>query len=143
MQLTRRLIRAEPQAVWRVLADGWLYPLWVVGASRMRDVDESWPATAAQLQHSVGCWPLLIDDRTEVLLSEPEQRLHLRARAWPSGEAEVRITLAAHTRGTVVGLEEDAVRGPGLLVPRPVRHALLRWRNAETLRRLALVAERR
>jgi len=30
---------ATPDAIWRVLAD----PLWVVGASRVRDVDETWP----------------------------------------------------------------------------------------------------
>ena len=24
-----------------MLADGWLYPLWVVGASRMREVDDA------------------------------------------------------------------------------------------------------
>ena len=28
-----------PSAVWAVLADGWLYPVWVVGAARMREVD--------------------------------------------------------------------------------------------------------
>lgn len=143
MQVTRRVVHAAPDEVWHVLADGWLYPLWVVGASRMRAVDEGWPATGSLLHHSVGCWPLLIDDSTEVLLAEPPRRMHLRARAWPSGEAEVRITLAAHARGTAVAIAEDAVGGPGRLVPRPVRHGMLRWRNAETLRRLAFVAEGR
>ena len=34
---------ASPGDVWDVLSDGWLYPCWVVGAARMRDVDEAWP----------------------------------------------------------------------------------------------------
>jgi hypothetical protein len=34
-----RASACSPQAVFEVLADGWLYPGWVVGASRMRAVD--------------------------------------------------------------------------------------------------------
>ena len=66
--VVRRTIQAVPARVWAVLADGWLYPSWVVGASRMRDVEESWPAPGSQLHHSVGLWPLLLDDRTELWL---------------------------------------------------------------------------
>ena len=33
-----RAMSCSPQAVFDVLADGWLYPGWVVGASRMRDI---------------------------------------------------------------------------------------------------------
>ena len=45
--------------------------------------------------------------------------------------------------GTEVVIEEDAAAGPGVLVPRPVRGVTFRWRNIETLRRLAYLAERR
>ena len=34
-------------------------------------------------------------------------------------------------------MTEDAVSGPGVLVPRPVRGLTLKWRNTEALRRLA------
>ncbi len=44
MTTVERVINTTPQRVWDVLADGWLYPLWVVGATRMREVDEDWPA---------------------------------------------------------------------------------------------------
>ena len=54
----------SPEKVWEVLADGWLYPVWVVGASRMREVDDHWPAEGAKLHHSVGTWPALLDDTT-------------------------------------------------------------------------------
>jgi uncharacterized protein YndB with AHSA1/START domain len=138
-----RTVALPPSAVWAVLADGWLYPLWVVGASRMRDVDDHWPTVGARLHHSVGVWPLLIDDNTEVLESEPEQLLRLRTRGWPAGEAEVAIRLAAAGAGTEITLDEDAVAGPGSYVPQPLRTPLLAWRNTETLRRLCFVVENR
>ena len=71
MATNTRTIHATPEAVWDVLADGWLYPLWVVGASRMREVDDHWPAVGARLHHSVGSWPLLLDDETEVVAVVP------------------------------------------------------------------------
>ena len=143
MSTTTRIVRATPTQVWDVLADGWLYPLWVVGASRMREVDGHWPEPGARLHHSVGVWPLLIDDHTEVLEATPGSRLRLRAKAWPTGEAEVVLRLRARGADTEVVMEEDAVAGPGRLVPAPLRHVPLHWRNVEALRRLAFVAERR
>jgi len=41
---TQRWFNCSAEQVWDVLGDGWLYPLWVVGASRIRDVDDGWPA---------------------------------------------------------------------------------------------------
>ncbi len=143
MSSNARLVEATPQEVWAALADGWLYPAWVVGATRMRHVDDHWPEVGAQLHHSVGVWPCILDDTTEVTESLREQRLGLRARAWPSGEAGVTISLEPVGARTRVVLEEDAAAGPGRLVPAPLRHLPLTWRNTETLRRLAYIAERR
>ena len=143
MSTTTRSVSATPEQVWEVLADGWLYPLFVVGASRMRDVDESWPAVGARLHHSVGTWPLLIDDTTEVLEVEEGRRLLLKARGWPAGEAHVDISLRPDGDATLVTMEEDATAGPGVLVPKPLRDAQLHWRNVEALRRLAFVVEGR
>lgn len=143
MARNERRTDASPQQVWDVLSDGWLYPLWVVGASRMRGVDDTWPAPGSRLHHSVGVWPLLLDDATVVEEVEPLGRIQLRARGWPMGEARVVLTLRPEGSGTHLTLEEDAVSGPGRLAPPPVRGATIRWRNVETLRRLALVAEGR
>jgi carbon monoxide dehydrogenase subunit G len=143
MSTTTRSVSATPEQVWKVLSDGWLYPLFVVGASRMRDVDESWPAVGARLHHSVGTWPLLIDDTTEVVEVEEGKRLLLLARGWPAGQAHVDISLEPDGDTTVVTITEDATAGPGLLVPKPLRDVQLHWRNVETLRRLAFVVEGR
>lgn len=143
MSTNRRLLKAPADRVWEVLSDGWLYPLFVVGASRMREVDDHWPAVGAKLHHSVGTWPLLIDDNTEVMEAAPPTRLRLKARGWPAGEAEVLFTLEPRGQETEVVIQEQATSGPGKLVPLPMREVALKWRNVETLRRLAFVVEGR
>ncbi|MEU4014152.1 SRPBCC family protein [Microbacterium sp. NPDC028030] len=127
--------------VFRVLANGWLYPAWVVGASRMRDVDESWPAAGSQLHHSVGVWPALLDDTTEVLEWDPPRGIMLRARGWPMGEAQVTLRARTTPTGCQVRIDEEPVKGPAALIPRLFTAPMLRWRNAETLHRLAYLAE--
>jgi uncharacterized protein YndB with AHSA1/START domain len=143
MSTNTRVMSATPEKVWSVLSDGWLYPLWVVGASRMREVDEGWPEKGTRLHHSVGTWPALLDDTTEVLEVQPLSMIKLRARTWPAGSANVVIRLNAVGTDTEVSVEEDAVHGPAVLVPKVVRDAGLKWRNVETLRRLAYIVERR
>jgi len=143
MSTTSRTVAAPPGQVWSVLADGWLYPLFVVGASRMRDVDQTWPAVGSRLHHSVGTWPLLIDDTTEVLEVEEDRRIVLKARGWPAGEARVEISLRPTADATVVTIVENATAGPGALVPKPVQDVQLHARNKEALRRLAFVVEGR
>ncbi|MET3961561.1 uncharacterized protein YndB with AHSA1/START domain [Marmoricola sp. OAE513] len=135
---------AVPAAtVWDVLSDGWLYPLWVVGAARMRDVDDHWPSVGAQLHHSVGNWPLLLDDSTEVLAVEPGRMITLKARGWPAGAAEVVVEVEDRGPTSRVHIREDAIEGPGVLMPRPLRQLAIAPRNREALRRLAFIAEGR
>jgi len=136
-----RAIRCSPEAVFRVVGDGWLYPAWVVGASRMRDVDSSWPRAGSKLHHSVGIWPALIDDSTSCEAWDPPHRVVLTARGWPIGEARVTIDVKPHTDGCLVRIQEEPVSGPAMLIPRPLADLLLRTRNAETLHRLAYLAE--
>ena len=143
MITTTRTINASPTAVWEVLADGWFYPVWVVGASRMREVEDGWPSSGSRLHHSLGVWPLLVNDDTEVVESLPNNLLSLRGRGWPLGEVAIVIRLRPVGADTEVVIEEDVVAGPGQFVPRPLRAVALRWRNVETLRRLAYIAERR
>ncbi len=143
MSTTTRLVHASPAQVWAVLADGWLYPLWVVGATRMREVDDTWPEVGSRLHHSVGTWPVVVDDQTECVECQPESLLVLHAHAWPAGRADVTLRLHPVGTGTEVVMEEQAASGPGALIPKPVQDPLLHWRNTEALRRLAFLVERR
>ncbi len=135
---------ASSETVWSILCDGWAYSSWVVGASRIRGVDAGWPATGTQIHHSVGVWPLLINDTTLVLRSDPSRELVLQARGWPLGEATITIRLAPRPEGGCrISMLEDASRGPGRLIPSPVRQAMIAPRNRESVRRLAYMAEGR
>lgn len=140
--ITRR-VQAPAAAVWSVLANGWMYSTWVVGASRVRAVETQWPQPGSRIHHSFGVWPALIDDNTEVLTCDPGRELLLKARGWPAGEAHVRIQVTSGTTpsSSIVSIVEDVTGGPGRLIPRPARQLLITPRNTEALRRLALIAE--
>jgi hypothetical protein len=133
---------ATTDQVWGVLADGWAYAAWVVGASRIRSVDARWPSVGTRIHHSAGSWPLLLNDKTTVLQCEPGHRLVLQAAGWPFGEATIDISLEPRGAGCRIVMREDVTKGPGRVVPKPARQVLLRPRNRESLRRLALLAER-
>ena len=140
--ITRR-VHAPTETVWAVLADGWTYATWAVGASRIRGVDPQWPQPGSRIHHSFGVWPALIDDHTDVLACDPRRQLLLKARGWPAGEASVRIHLtpASTPNSSIIRLTEDVTGGPGRLISRPARQLLIARRNTEALRRLALIAE--
>lgn len=138
-----RDVEAPGQAVWDVLDDGWSYATWVVGASRVRDVDASWPAQGARIHHSFGIWPALLNDTTVVESSVEPSELVLTARGWPAGEARVSISITPRGGGCTVTIEEDASSGPGKLIPKPVRQLAIGPRNVEALKRLAFLAEGR
>jgi len=109
----------------------------------MRAVDTGWPPVGTRFPHSAGVGPAGIDDETVSLAVDPPHRLELRAKGWPMGEADVVIEVEPSGAGSLVRVHEDAVSGPGLLMPKPLRAPLLKWRNPETLRRLKFVVEGR
>lgn len=136
-------VEAPVDAVWAVLADGWSYAGWVVGASHIRDVDTGWPKPGTRIHHSVGPWPLVIQDTTEVVRCEPSRLLELDARLWPAGAARITFTLEARAGSTHVRMGERVVRGPSTLLPNVVQDLLLTPRNRETLQRLNALAKGR
>ncbi|OLR93308.1 SRPBCC family protein [Actinokineospora bangkokensis] len=135
------IVHVPADRVWAVLSDGWLYSGWVVGATHIREVDSGWPGVGSKIHHSVGSWPLTIEDTTEVTEVEPGRVLQLLARAWPAGDAVVRVELTAlGPDRTRVVMKEQARSGPGKLVPQPLRDLLLVRRNRESLARLTALA---
>ncbi len=133
-------IAAPPEQVWAVLATGWTYSGWVVGASHVRAVDPGWPDVGTRVHHTIGPWPLVANDATEVVGVEPGRWLELDARLWPVGAARVRLSLSPADGGTEVVMSEQVVRGPASYLPRAVQAALLVPRNRESLSRLADLA---
>lgn len=141
MTVVEREISASPEQVWRVLADGWLYTGWVVGASHIRAVDARWPDVGQNIHHSVGAWPFLISDTTRSLEADPPHRLVLQARAWPAGEARIELTITGAGESSTVTIDEVPNKGPGKWLHNPVQDRLLVARNREALDRLAALAE--
>jgi len=143
MSVNVRTMNCTPEDVFDVLADAWVFPTWVVGATRMRAVDAEWPAVGSELHHSFGVWPLVVNDTTTVLEWDPPRRMVMKPAGWPFGEALVAVEAKPRGDGCVVRITEIAVRGPGSWIPQPLLDIPLHLRNVETLRRLAFIAEGR
>ena len=132
-----------PAAVWDALADARTYGDWVVGSKRIRAADASWPAPGSRFHHTVGVGPLSLDDHTESLEADPPTLLRLRAKARPLGTAQVTLELAPSEGGTFVRMTENPDGLSSVMGLNPLVHLLTMVRNAESLRRLERVAERR
>ena len=143
MSTNYRRLSCAPERVFEVLADGWVFPSWVVGASRMRYVDDEWPLPGSQLHHSFGVWPVLLNDETTMLEWDPPRHAVMQPKGWPIGEALVTIDVKPRRDGCLVRIMEEAVKGPGSLVPAPLLDIPLYARNIETLKRLGFLAEGR
>jgi Polyketide cyclase / dehydrase and lipid transport len=138
------VVPVSRQRVFDVLADGWVYGLWVVGASHIRQVDGTWPEVGSRIHHSSGPWPLQVEDVTVVRAAEPPRILELEAKLWPIGTARVRLQLDEYGPNvTQVRMTEHAERGPARWVPHALQAAVLVPRNRESLRRLADLAVNR
>lgn len=138
-----RDIAAPRERVWDVLADGWTYAQWVVGNSRMRAVDDDWPAPGTRILHSVGVWPFVIDDETVAISCIPQEELVLLARLRPFGAARITFRLSDIEGGCRLEMSEVVVRGPMKLLPDRLQLLGVWPRNRECTWRLAGLAERR
>ncbi|WP_067686302.1 SRPBCC family protein [Nocardia jejuensis] len=131
------LIPKPVDEVFAILADGWSYGHWVVGSTHIRRVDSNWPQVGSRIHHSVGAWPLMVQDSTAVLEVESPHLLELQARLWSFGQARIRMELSARDSGdTLVRMIETVTHGPAALMPDRVLALLLGPRNDESLARL-------
>lgn len=138
-----REIAAPCERVWEVLAQGWTYTQWVVGNSRMRAVDSNWPEPGTSIRHSIGIWPLVINDATIVEECDAPHELVLRACLGPVGAARITLQLQETAQGCRVEMIEVPVKGPMGLIPDSIALAAAYPRNRECLWRLAALAEHR
>ena len=134
-------INAEPDTVYGVLADPVSYALWVVGNKRIRGYDRSWPAPGSEFYHEVGFGLITVKDKTVALESNPGRRLVMLVRALPFVQAKVSYCLEPEDLGTRITMDEVPIGGPWERLWNPVFDTLTGLRNAESLRRLRLLAE--
>lgn len=103
--------------MWDALVDVRTYPTWLIGARRIRSVDEGWPAPGTAFHHVVGIGPLTIADATRSVAVEDSRRLELEVRARPAIVATVVFELRDVPEGTEVTMEERPTGVYRLLAP--------------------------
>jgi uncharacterized protein YndB with AHSA1/START domain len=109
---------ASREQVWNVIADGWTYSQWVVGNTRMRAVDPAWPAPGSKIHHTIGIWPLVLNDETVVESCTPQEELVLLARGRPFAAARITLRLFDTQNGTRIEMAEVPAGGPLNWIPR-------------------------
>jgi len=119
MTTVRSTIEAPVDAVWEALIDVRTYPDWLVGARKIRSIDEGWPSPGTAFHHTVGIGgPLVIKDRTRSEGAVPNQSLHLDVRAWLLVHGKVHFDLRPDgAGGTEVIMEEHPIGIHRLLAP--------------------------
>jgi Polyketide cyclase / dehydrase and lipid transport len=143
MAVRNALVRADPSAVWAVLADGHSYDQWVVGTLAVRAVDPGWPQEGTSLHYTLGLGPLQLNDRTTVRLVEPGRSLELEALVRPVGSVRISIQILRWGEDSVVVLDEHPLRGPSWALENPITELAMTLRNRAMLHRLVRVVESR
>jgi hypothetical protein len=143
MAVRNALVRADPSAVWAVLADGHSYDQWVVGTQAVRSVDPGWPQEGTSLHYTVGLGRFRLKDRTTVRLVEPGKCLELEALVRPVGSVRISIQILRWGEDSVVVVDEHPLRGPSWALENPITELAMTLRNRAMLHRLASVVESR
>lgn len=142
MPISSIVVEAPPEAVFEVLSHGERYAEWVLGPSQSWPIDGRWPAPGSMLEHRSGIPPLVLRDTTSVVSSDPPRRMRLEARVRPLLVATVELTIAPHTAGCLVRMDERLVGGIARALPGWLTEPLMRRRNDASLERLRLLALR-
>lgn len=140
MSTVRTTLAATVPEVWAALIDARTYPRWLIGAKRIRRVDDGWPAPGTAFHHEVGLGgPVTIADRTRCVSLDPQRCLELDVRARPLVHATVTFRLTPVADGTEVSLEEHPNGVHRLLTP--LMGPLVAGRNKASLAKLGQVLE--
>ncbi len=128
--------------VFALLSDPRTFGHWVVGARAILAADSAWPSPGTAFDHQVGLGPLSLSDHTSVVSVRAPREIDLQARLSPLPPARVKLRLRPEPEGTRVTMIEAPANPLLSLLLGPLGHWLLSLRNAESLRRLKLLAER-
>jgi uncharacterized protein YndB with AHSA1/START domain len=134
---------ASPEDVFAVLADPKAYGDWVVGSKYIRGADPGFPAVGTKFHHTVGFGPIEVKDHSEVVESEPPNRLVLHVKARPFGTAKVEMTMVPNDGGTLIEMREEPLDLASRLIHNKLADLVLHGRNVEALKRLKELAEGR
>jgi uncharacterized protein YndB with AHSA1/START domain len=137
------VVKAPPEEVWSVLADGRSYSEWVVGTQEIVEVDPEWPRPGNSIHFRAGAGPLSLRDHTVSRVCEPPHLLQLEAYAHPIGSVRISIEVVSWGSDSLVILDEHPLRGPGLLLENPLVEGILTLRNRRMVRLLARLVEER
>jgi uncharacterized protein YndB with AHSA1/START domain len=144
MAVNTVVIEAPAEIVFSVLADPPSYASFVVGTKQIRRFDPRFPDDGSEFHHTLSIGPIpVIWDLSRVEEVDEGRRLVLRAQMRPLAVNRVAFTVRPVDAGTEVEVEEYPIEGPAALLWNPAFEALMSLRNAETLRRLKTLAERR
>ena len=144
MAVNTAVVEAPPETVFSVLADPPSYAAFVVGTKTIRRFDPRFPAEASEFHHTLSVGPVpIVWDLSRVEEVVEGRRLVLRAQMRPMAVNRVAFTLRPVDAGTEVEVEEYPIEGPAALLWNPAFEGLMWLRNAEMLRRLKALAERR
>lgn len=141
MARRHRLIKAGPEEVWAVLADGGRYAEWVVGTASSEPVRGRWPAVGAAIGYEVRLGPLRLANETVVRRLVAGSVLELEAHAGALGTA--RIALEVHPWGeyALVTVDEHPLRGTAGALHNAGAEMLIQLRHRTMLARLARICE--
>lgn len=103
----------------------------------------NWPAPGSKIHHTIGVWPVVVNDETVVESCTPLEELVLLAKVRPFGGARITLRLTDIHNGTRVEMAEVPVGGPLNWLPRRLSLLLVYPRNRECVERLVSLAERR
>ncbi|MFI1921310.1 MULTISPECIES: SRPBCC family protein [unclassified Streptomyces] len=141
MAVRHRLVKASPQTVWGVLADGDRYAEWVVGTSSTHEMTGAWPRVDAKIAYEIRVGPVTLSNETIVRRCREPDVLELEARAGVLGTARIAFELRPWGRHCLVVLDEHPLQGVGGLLHNAGVEVVTQIRHRALLGRLAKVCE--
>ncbi|MEU0054431.1 SRPBCC family protein [Streptomyces sp. NPDC006184] len=141
MAVRHRLIKADPAAVWEVLADGSRYADWVVGTGESRPKEGQWPQLGASIAYEIRLGPVRLANETVVRHCEEGSRLELEIMAGWLGTARFSIELREWGEHCLVIVDEHPLQGAGAVLHNIGVEALIQVRHRPMLARLARCCE--
>lgn len=87
--------------------------------------------------------PIPLHDGTSIIEWDPPRHMVLTIHGRLVGSTVITLDVEVGANGCLAHLSEKVLRGPGLLVPEPLRKVGLHLQNGERLERLARLAETR